>query len=262
MKVVILCGGMGTRLREETEYRPKPLVKIGPQPILWHIMKIYSEQGFNDFVLCLGYKGEMIKEFFVNFDWMSQDFTLDLKTGKRVPLGQNPPMEDWKITFADTGIQTNTGGRIKRIQNLIEDDVFMCTYGDGLSNVDINALLKFHQNSGKIATLTAIHPMSPFGVIEVEGGLAKTFKEKPQLDGLINGGFFVFSRGIFDYLEDNSVLEEEPLRRLAYDKQLSVYEHKGFWQCMDTFKDVERLNAMYERGERPWMFWENKKGER
>ena len=253
--VVILCGGAGTRLREETEFKPKPLVTIGDMPVLWHIMKIYSSQGYRDFILCLGYKGRLIKEFFLNHPWATNDLTLDLKTGRRT-IHQAGPAEDWRITFAETGDGTPTGGRVAKIQKYVKSDTFMVTYGDGLANVDLGALVRFHRKMGKVATLTAIHPMSPFGVIEASEGLATSFKEKPRLEGLINGGFFVFSRKIFDTLTEDSVLEEAPLRRLAVHRQLAVYEHNDFWMCMDTFKDVERLNRMWSEGNRPWVTWE------
>lgn len=253
--VVILCGGTGTRLREETEFKPKPLVPIGDMPILWHIMKTYGHFGHRNFILCLGYKGHMIKEYFLNYPWMANDVTLDLKT-HRQSIHPRRRAEDWRITFADTGQATPTGGRVAKIRPYLKSDEFCVTYGDGLANVDVGKVIAFHRARKKIATLTAIHPTSPFGVIEAQGGLARSFKEKPRLDGLINGGFFVFSRKIFDYLSEDSVLEEEPLRELAAKGQLAVYEHRDFWMCMDTFKDVERLNKMWIEGRRPWAVWE------
>lgn len=257
MKVVILCGGMGTRMREETEFKPKPLVPIGRMPVLWHIMKIYSHYGFRDFILCLGYKGEMIKEYFLNFEEMTNDFTLNLRSKKEKVTHHNKErLEDWNITFVDTGFETNTGGRVKGIEHLVDGDEFFLTYGDGLSNVNISKLLDYHRSKKKVGTLTAINPTSPFGIIEVANGIAKSFKEKPRLEGLINGGFFVFNKKIFDYLEENSILEEEPLKRLTAEKGLAVYEHNDFWQCMDTFKDVERLNKMWREGDTPWKVWE------
>ncbi|MCD4813025.1 glucose-1-phosphate cytidylyltransferase [bacterium] len=256
MKTIILCGGTGTRLREETEYKPKPLVEIGGMPILWHIMKHYARYGMTDFALALGYKGSMIKEYFMNFDWMSNDFTLDLKAKQEKIIHFDHPPEDWRVTFADTGLKIPTGGRIKRMEKYIQEDTFLVTYGDGVSDVDIGALVSFHKHHGKIATLTGVHPSSPFGVLESEDGLVSSFKEKPFLAGLINGGFFVFDKRIFDYLEDDTVLEEAPLRQLAEEKQLAVYQHEGFWACMDTFKDVERLNTMWEKGNSPWKTWQ------
>ncbi len=256
VKVLILCGGMGTRLREETEYKPKPLVEIGGMPILWHIMKHYSHEGFKDFVLALGYKGGMIKEYFLNFEWMSNDFTLNLRPRTERVVCSAHNLEDWTITFAETGLKTPTGGRVfKAAKYLRQDEYFLATYGDGISNVKLKSLLEFHLSHKKIATLTGVHPSSPFGIIEDENGVVRSFKEKPRLAGRINGGFFVFNRGIFDYLDDNAVLEEEPLRRLAAANQLAVYPHEDFWACMDTFKDVERLNTMWDRGEHPWKIW-------
>jgi glucose-1-phosphate cytidylyltransferase len=254
-KVLILCGGAGTRLREETEYKPKPLVEIGGRPILWHLLKHYSQAGFREFVLALGYKGAMIKEYFHNFEWMSNDFTLNLRSREERVVSLNHDPEDWSLTFADTGLKTPTGGRIYNARKYLAGDTFLATYGDGLCNVDLKALLVFHQQHKKIATLTGVHPSSPFGVIEAENGTVKSFKEKPRLEGMINGGFFVFNRRIFDYLDPQAVLEEEPLRRLASDGQLAVYPHQDFWACMDTFKDVERLNAMWEQGNHPWKTW-------
>ncbi|HZE97212.1 MAG TPA: glucose-1-phosphate cytidylyltransferase [Planctomycetota bacterium] len=253
--VVIFCGGMGTRLREETEYKPKPLVQIGDMPILWHIMKLYGHYGFREFVLCLGYKGNLIKEFFLNYPWMSNDVVLYLK-GHRQEVRWTHPPEDWKITFADTGLTTQTGGRLAKIQKYVQSDTFCVTYGDGLSNVNLDKLLSFHRGKKKVATLTAIHPMSPFGVIEAKDGLATTFKEKPRLEGMINGGFFAFNRKIFDYLQGDEPLEERPLRMLAEEGQLAVHEHRDFWMAMDTFKDVERLNKLWNEGQRPWVVWE------
>lgn len=255
LKVLILCGGTGTRLREETEYKPKPLVEVGGMPILWHIMKHYSQAGFREFVLALGYKGGMIKEYFLNFEWMSNDFTLNLRSREERVVCSAHDLEDWSITFAETGLKTHTGGRVKRAQKYLEGDLFLATYGDGISNVDIGKLVAFHKKNKKIVTLTGVHPSSPFGVIESQDGLVKSFKEKPRLEGMINGGFFVFDQRIFEYLGEDAILEEEPLRRLAADGQVAVYRHEDFWACMDTFKDVERLNAMWDQGDHPWKTW-------
>ncbi|HXX94105.1 MAG TPA: glucose-1-phosphate cytidylyltransferase [Planctomycetota bacterium] len=252
--VVILCGGMGTRLREETEYKPKPLVTIGEMPILWHIMKHYSHHGFREFILCLGYKGHLIKEFFLNFPWMANDVTLHLKKHRQVVHGTHPA-EDWKITLADTGLHTQTGGRLLRIQKYIESDLFCLTYGDGLSNVDLGKVVAYHRQKKKIATLTAIHPTSPFGVIEAEGGMARSFKEKPRLEGLINGGFGVFDRRLFKHIGGDVPLEDRPLRTLTAMGEVAIFEHRDFWMAMDTFKDVERLNALWNEGKRPWVVW-------
>ena len=252
--VVILCGGMGTRLREETEYKPKPLVTIGEMPILWHIMKHYSHHGFREFILCLGYKGHLIKEFFLNFPWMANDVTLHLKNHRQEIHGAHPA-EDWKITFADTGLHTQTGGRLLRIRSYIKTDDFCVTYGDGLSNVDLGKVVAYHRSKRRIATLTAIHPTSPFGVIEAKEGVARSFKEKPRLEGLINGGFAVFNRKLFEHIPGDVPLEETPLRALTAKGQVAIFEHRDFWMAMDTFKDVERLNALWNEGKRPWVVW-------
>lgn len=256
MKVVILCGGKGTRMRDMAEYIPKPLVTVGGRPIIWHIMKIYAKYGFRDFILCLGYKGSMIKEYFVHHDWMNNDFTLDLSSNQKKILTGNRDLEDWKVTFVDTGQDTMTGGRIKRIEKYIDGEEFMVTYGDGLANIDVNRLLEHHRMMGKLATLTAIHPTSQFGVLEHGDGLVKTFKEKPRLDGIINGGFFVFSRKVFRYLKDDStILEDEPLKQLARDGNLALYEHLDFWKCMDTPKDADELNQLWDSGRAAWKVW-------
>ncbi len=256
IKVVILCGGIGTRMKEETEYRPKPLVEIGRFPILWHIMKIYSHFGFNDFILPLGYKGNMIKDYFVNYEWMSNDFTLRTRSRDRI-FHYSHSLEDWTITFAETGLETNTGGRIKRIKKYINSNIFMATYGDGVSDVNILELLKYHKSHNCLATLTAVHPMSFYGVLDIDhNDIVKGFKEKPRLDGWINSGFFVFDKKIFEYLSDNDVLENEPLERLSADGQLAVYRHMGFWKSMDTFKDAQLLNELWESDDVPWKIWE------
>ena len=249
--VAILCGGMGTRLREETEARPKPMVEIGGMPILWHIMRTYAAFGHRRFVLCLGYKGWQIKDFFVRHRWLTNDFTLHTAMGEIEIHGIGAGL-DWSITFVDTGIETPTGGRLARARPYLGNGRFMATYGDGLADIDIRALLAHHSMMGRTATVTGIRPSSPFGVLETRDGLAASFREKPRLDGLVNGGFFVFEPGIFGLIETTSVLEEEPLRRLAAGGSLAVYEHTGFWACMDTFKDAERLRGMWDRGERPW----------
>lgn len=254
-KVVILCGGMGTRLKEETEFRPKPLVEIGGWPILWHIMKIYAHYGFTSFVLCLGYKGSMIKEYFLNYEYVAHDFTLTLGPSREVSFHGSSDEKDWVVTFADTGLHTNTGGRIHRIQGYIDGEHFLVTYGDGVANIDIVELFRFHVRHGKLATLAGVHPLSRFGVLEADGTSVRRFREKPRLDGLVSGGFFVFRRGVFDFLDDNSVLEQEPLARLAEEGQLAVYEHHGFWKSMDTYRDFLEFNQMWERPERPWQVW-------
>jgi len=252
-KVVILCGGKGTRMEHETEFRPKPLVPIGGKPILWHIMKIYAHYGYKDFVLCLGYKGDMVKRYFLDYECMTRDFTITLGTERECAFHNTHGEEDFTVTLADTGLETNTGGRIKRIEKYIEEDIFLASYGDGVANIDIAALLRFHQEMGKIATVTGVHPFSRFGVVQSDGqGLVTAFKEKPQVSGLVSGGFFVFNREVFDYLDENSILEKEPFERLAADGQLAVYRHDGFWQCMDTRTDLRILNELWASGSAPW----------
>lgn len=259
MKVVILCGGKGTRLHEETEFKPKPLVRIGGMPILWHIMKLYSTYGHKDFVLCLGYKGEMIKDYFLNFEEMANDFTLNLRSKEnRIVHHEDKNLDDWKITFVDTGLETQTGGRIKRIERHIGDDEdFLLTYGDGLSNVDLNELYRFHKAKGCILTMTGVHPMSPYGLIEYQDGIASSFKEKPRLEDIVSGGFFVCQRKLFSFLspDENCIFEEEPMRNLADRGQLAVFEHNGFWYAMDTQKHVNELNAIWNAGKAPWKIW-------
>jgi glucose-1-phosphate cytidylyltransferase len=256
MRTVILCGGKGRRLDREAEFRPKPLVTIGGMPILWHIMKIYSHQGYGDFVLCLGYKGHMIKEYFLHLDEMSHDFTLDLGSGQKTVLGQNLHLSA-RICFVDTGPETMTGGRVARIKKHIgQDDDFFLTYGDGLADIDLHALYEYHKRMGRVGTITAVRPAYWFGLVEADSGIVTRFDEKPDAKDLINGGFMVFSRRIFEYLSDDAActLEREPLKRLVQEGQLAAYEHKGFWKNMDTQKDVDELNRMYEQGP-PWKCW-------
>lgn len=255
MKTVILCGGKGTRMREETEFRPKPLVPIGGRPILWHIMKIYSFYGFKDFILCVGYKGEMIKRYFMEMCWLNNDFTVSTGESASVRyLTQNN--EDWNVTIIDTGEESQTGRRIKQIEKYIDSNEFMLTYGDGLSNVNLPALIDTHRQSGRIATLTGVSPNSPFGVIQVQDGLATAFKEKPVLDDTINGGFMVLNRRVFDYIpEENCAFEQQPLHRLAQEGQLSVYRHSGFWAAIDTTKDIEQVGGLWNAGGAPWRLW-------
>lgn len=257
MKVVILCGGQGTRLREETEYRPKPLVEIGGRPILWHIMKLYAHHGFSDFVLCLGYKGNMVKEHFLNYEAMNNDFTVRLGRPYHITCHDAHGEQDFRVTLADTGAETMTGGRVLRVKRYVGDDTFMVTYGDGVADIDIGALLNFHRAHGKLATVTAVRPASRFGVLDVadDGGVTR-FREKPQTDGLVNAGFFVFDRKVFDYLGgDDSVLEREPLERLAAEKQLTAYRHTGFFYAMDTYREYKALNDLWAAGKAPWKVW-------
>lgn len=253
MKVVILCGGLGTRLSEETQIKPKPMVEIGGRPILWHIMKIYERHGFNDFMLALGYKGDVIKDYFLSYHARLSDLTVHLKSGQ-VDYS-NPTAEDWQVSLIDTGANTLTGGRLLRLRRYLQSNgTFMVTYGDGVSNVDLNRLLAFHRSHGRLATVTAVRPPARFGGMNIEKGSVRDFKEKPQAgEGWINGGYFVFEPAIFDYLKDDStVLEQSPLENLAKDNQLMAYEHRGFWQCMDTIRDRDVLQAAWESGSAPW----------
>ena len=256
--VVILCGGRGTRIKEETEIIPKPLVKIGDKPILWHIMKIYNEYGFRNFILPVGYKGEKIKEYFLNYSALQRDFTLDFTRGKKRVVPHTRTEEEWKITIVDTGLDTQTGARIKRVAPYIKGDTFLMTYGDGVANVNIDNLLELHHAQKKVATITGVHPPARFGEIEVKGTLAVNFREKPQLNqGYINGGFLALNRGIFKFLNDNPDLnfEKDVLPVVARQRQLGVFRHDEFWQCMDTVRDMEHLNEIWTTGNIPWKVW-------
>lgn len=258
MKVVILCGGLGTRLREETEFRPKPMVNIGNRPILWHIMKIYSHYGIKDFILALGYKGEMIKNYFYHYEIMNNDVTIELGRPEQINIHQCHDEIGWKITLADTGENSLKGARLKKIQKYISEDIFMTTYGDGVANIDINALLAFHQRHGKLATLTGINPASRFGELSLIGDQVKSFQEKPKGgDRFINGGFFVFNRKVFDYLteDQNCDFEYGPLEKIAQEGQLMVYKHQGFWACMDTLRDMDYLNSLWDKNQAEWKIW-------
>lgn len=258
MKVVILCGGLGTRLREETEFRPKPMVNIGSRPILWHIMKIYSSFGFIDFILALGYKGEMIKNYFCHYEVMNNEVTIELGRPDNICVHQQHEEIGWRITLADTGKKSLKGARLKKIQKYISEDTFMVTYGDGVADIDIRALLAFHKKHGKTATVTGINPTQQFGELRIAGEQVLSFIEKPKDgEGLVNGGFFVFNRKIFDYLseEQNCDLEIGPLERIAQDGQLMVYKHKGFWACMDTLRDMDFLNDLWEKNQALWKLW-------
>ena len=255
--VVILCGGFGTRLREETEFKPKPMVEIGGRPILWHIMKLYGNYGARHFALCLGYKGDVIRDYFLNYRLYNSDFAIDLASGD-VETMKRECRDDWRVILAETGRDTLTGSRIKRALRHVNGDTFLATYGDGVSDVDLDRLLAFHRRSGKLATVTAVRPSSRFGELAIEGGLVKRFREKPQVtEGWINGGFFVFHRRVFDRIKptDNVTLEEAVLESLAAEGQLAVYQHHGFWQSMDTYREMELLNAMWSGGRAPWHTW-------
>ena len=259
MKVVILCGGLGTRLREETEFIPKPMVEIGGRPIIWHIMKSYAYYGYKDFILCLGYKGEIIKDYFLNYEAMNNDFTIRLGNPSKIDFNSNHAEDGWNITLADTGEQAMTGSRIKQIEKYVKnDEEFMVTYGDGLADIDLNKLLSIHRKQKKIGTLTGVRPLSRFGEVIENRGVVKDFVEKPQSSkGYINGGFFVFNRKFFRYLSENygCTLEREPLEKLTKEKELAIYPHKGFWQCMDTYRDYKYLKEMWESDKAPWKIW-------
>ena len=257
MKVVILCGGLGTRLREETEFRPKPLVEIGGRPILWHIMKIYAHYGYNEFVLCLGYKGDSIRDYFFNYEIRNRDVTVTL--GSRDYEIHNGHSESgWGITLAETGERTLTGGRLKRVASYLQGEQFMVTYGDGVANVDLKNLFEFHKSQGKLGTVTAVHPSSRFGELSIENGVVKLFHEKPQVQGgWINGGFFVFQREVLDLIAgDAESLEQGLLGKLASMKELAVYQHQGFWQCMDTYREMELLNDLWRGNKARWAVWQ------
>lgn len=256
--MVILCGGRGTRLKEETEFKPKPMVEIGGRPILWHIMKMYAHCGFKDFILCLGYKGEKIKEYFLNYEAMNNDFTISLGDKGKIEFHSNHLERDWKVTLVDTGQNTQTGARIKRIEQYIREDTFMVTYGDGVADINIKELFNLHMARKKIGTITAVHPSSRFGELIIKGNKVVTFSEKTQTTkGFINGGFFVFNRKFFQYLtnKDDCSLEREPLEKLSAQLQLSVYVHTGFWQCMDTQRELNLLTDLWERAKAPWKAW-------
>ena len=253
MKVVILCGGLGTRLSEETSLKPKPMVEIGGNPILWNIMKTYERYGFNDFILALGYKGHIIKDYFSNYNSRNSDFTINTKTGIK-HFNSIKKAEDWNVDLIDTGKLTLTGGRILRLKDKLKETFFL-TYGDGVCNVDLNKLLDFHKSHGKVATVTAVRPPARFGGMKIEKNQVKEFKEKPQIgEASINGGYFVFEPEIFNYIKnDNSILEKEPLETLSRENQLMAYEHNDFWHCMDTIRDRDTLNNFIKEGYTPWL---------
>ncbi|MBK7902886.1 MAG: glucose-1-phosphate cytidylyltransferase [Proteobacteria bacterium] len=255
MKAVILAGGLGTRISEESGVRPKPMVEIGGRPVLWHILKIYSAYGINDFVICLGYKGYLIKEYFANYFLHMSDVTFDMAQNRMRVHHQHA--EPWQVTLVDTGEATQTGGRLKQVRSYLGDDDFCFTYGDGLSSVNVTELVQFHRRNGTIATLTATQPPGRFGSLDVHGTLITTFAEKPRGDGsLINGGFFVLSTRVFDYIDgDDTVWERGPLERLARERQLSAFVHDGFWQPMDTMRDKNLLESLWQAGKAPWKVW-------
>ncbi len=255
MKVAILAGGVGSRLSEETVVKPKPMVEIGGKPILWHIMKIYSAYGLNDFIICLGYKGYMIKEYFANYFLHNSDVTFNLANNK-MSVHQND-VEPWEVTLVDTKYDSGTGGRLRRVRCYLGDEDFCFTYGDGVSDLNISKLVAFHKQQGRLATLTAIQPPSRYGVLEFNGDSVEGFEEKPERGGWINGGFFVLSPKVIDYIEaDATHWEHNPMKQLVQDKQLSIYRHKGFWQCMDTLRDKTHLEAQWDSGNPPWRVWD------
>ena len=261
MKVVILAGGFGTRISEETAYRPKPMIEIGEMPILWHIMKIYSHYGFNEFIICAGYKQHIIKEWFADYFLHTSDITFDYTSGNGEMIVHNKHVEPWKVTIVDTGLSTETGGRIKRIRNFIGDERFMLTYGDAVGDIDIPELISFHESHGKIGTISMYNFGQSKGVVEVgANGVIDAFREKSDTDGnLINIGFMVLEPAIFDYLEgncDKMPFESEPLNKLVKDRELVGYVHRGYWQCMDTKREKDRIDALWESGEAPWKIWE------
>lgn len=257
MKVVILCGGLGTRLREETEFRPKPMVEIGGRPILWHIMKTYAFYGFRDFVLCLGYRGDSIKDYFLNYEAMNNDFSICLGQTSQVRYHGLHNEQGFNVTLADTGIDCMTGGRIHKIEKYIDGDTFLLTYGDGVSDVNIRDLVEFHTRHGKIATVTTVSPTSRFGMLDLASeDRVRSFNEKPQTGGWMSAGFFVLNREVFEHLGgDDCIFEREPLERLAADGQLMAYRHKGFFYAMDTFREYQRLNELWSSGAAPWRVW-------
>ena len=261
MKVAFLAGGLGTRISEETENKPKPMVEIGGQPILWHIMMHYHQYGFKDFTVALGYKGAVIKKYMVDYCALNSNLTVGLRNGEVKTHGGY--QLDWNVDLIDTGLMTNTGGRIKRLAPYVGKETFMLTWGDGVSNINLHELLAFHRSHGKLATLTAVRPPARFGHLDLDGNKISEFSEKPQTkEGWINGAFFVLEPEIFDYIEgDETQWEKEPLERLAKDGQLMAYKHDGFWQCMDTLRDKHRLEALWASGNAPWKTWEEQKYE-
>jgi len=259
MKTIILCGGMGTRLKEETEFKPKPMVEIGGSPILWHIMKIYNHYGFGDFVLALGYKGNIIKEYFLKQKHYISDISLSTKDSKVVTFDNDTPFnpaDDFNIIFSDTGLETPTGERVLKLKKYITEDVFMVTYGDGIADIDINALITFHKSHGKIATITGVHPSSKWGLVNAgPDNMVTEFSQKPMLFDYVNGGFMVFNKEFFNFLKEGDMIEDT-LARLIPEKQLALYKHEGFWYGMDTYKDFLHLNELWQKDPK-WKLWKN-----
>ncbi|HPH95612.1 MAG TPA: glucose-1-phosphate cytidylyltransferase [Anaerolineaceae bacterium] len=254
MKVIILAGGLGTRLSEETTLKPKPMVEIGGYPMLWHIMNIYAAHDIKEFVVALGYKAEIIKHYFLNYQLLSRDLTIQLNTG--AVKTYDAPVDDWTVHLVDTGLMTTTGGRVKKLQKWIGDETFMFTYGDGVADINLNDLLAFHRRHGKLATVTAVRPPGRFGSLSIEGETIRGFAEKPQAgEGWINGGFCVFEPQVFDYITEDMPLESSPMENLALEGQLMAYQHSGFWQCMDTLRDVRYLESLWADNKAPWKVW-------
>jgi glucose-1-phosphate cytidylyltransferase len=255
MKVVILCGGKGTRLREETELKPKPMVEIGGKPILWHIMKSYEQHGFVDFILCLGYQQQYIREYFLNYQYMNRDFRIDLATGS-VELTSDRCPPKWRVTLVDTGTDTQKGGRMKRVEQYLTEPTFMMTYGDGVADVDHRRVLDHHEKSGLLATFTGVHPISRFATVDVDTeGRITDWNEKKALESRINGGFFVLDRRVLEYIDGDCEFEEAPMKQLAREGQVTMYPHDGFWHCMDTYRDYLWLNQVWDKGNAPWKSW-------
>jgi len=258
LKAVLLAGGLGTRMREETEFRPKPMVEIGGKPVLWHLMKTFAAHGVTDFVICAGYKGEQIKEYFLNYAALTNDFTVRLGRDGGVSFHGDHLERDWTVTIVDTGQETLTAGRVERVEEYVEGERFVVTYGDGLADIDVTALIAFHAGHGLRATITTVRPLSRFGLVDVDDQhLVTRFREKPQMEDWVSAGFFVFEPEVFDYLRDSDavMLEHEPLARLAAERQLAAYRHEGFWQPMDTYRESQQLNQMWASGAAPWKVW-------
>jgi len=256
LKAVLLAGGLGTRMREETEFRPKPMVEIGNRPILWHIMKLLGAQGIKDFVICTGYKSEFIKNYFYNYGASNLDFTIKLGDQSSTVFHGSHDEFDWSVTVAETGLNTMTGGRIKKVEKYLEGEPFLATYGDGLADIDLNALVNFHKSHGKTASMTTTQASSRFGVVDMDSsGSVLKFREKPKVNDWINIGYFIFQPEIFNYIDHDSVLEEAPLRQLADENQIGAYQHTGFWQPMDTFRESQMLNEIWDSGAAPWKKW-------
>jgi glucose-1-phosphate cytidylyltransferase len=260
LKAVLLAGGLGTRMREETEFRPKPMVEVGGKPVLWHIMKIFSTFGVTDFVVCTGYRGDVIKDYFLDYEARNNDFTITLGRSHEIVFHDQHLESDWRVTVADTGATAQTGNRVRQVQRYVQDtDRFIVTYGDGLADIDISKLLEFHADHGKVATITTVRPLSRFGMVDVTGGqVVRQFREKPQVEDWVSAGFFVFEQKIFDYLggpQDDLVLEQEPLGELAAKGELVAYQHDGFWQPMDTYREFVMLNELWDSDAAPWKVW-------